>query len=96
MADIKINGYGNLQNLPLARPEAQTQGKGFEDVMQEAMGSLAQVQKDTERAVTELTSGGDITQAMIAMEKADMSFQLMVEIRNRLINAYEEISRMQV
>lgn len=96
MSDIKIGGYGNIQSLPLARPQSQNEAKGFDDVMQEVMGSLAQVQKDTEKAVTELASGGDITQAMIAMEKAEMSFQLMVEVRNRLVSAYEEISRMQV
>jgi flagellar hook-basal body complex protein FliE len=37
-----------------------------------------------------------VTSAMISMEKADMTFQTMVEVRNRLINAYEEIMRMSI
>jgi len=57
---------------------------------------VSQVQEDVEKAVSELSSGGDITNAVLAIEKADMSFQLMVEIRNKLLSTYEEIMRMQV
>jgi flagellar hook-basal body complex protein FliE len=46
--------------------------------------------------VNELAKGGDITSAILAVEKADMSFQLMVEIRNKLVSTYEEIMRMPV
>jgi flagellar hook-basal body complex protein FliE len=38
----------------------------------------------------------DIHNTMIAIEKADLSFQMMMQIRNKIINAYEEIMRMQV
>ncbi|MBI4764735.1 MAG: flagellar hook-basal body complex protein FliE [Deltaproteobacteria bacterium] len=44
----------------------------------------------------ELAGGGDISSAVIAMEKADFSFQVMIEVRNKLISAYEEIMRLQV
>jgi flagellar hook-basal body complex protein FliE len=45
-----------------------------------------------------LQSGGNVSlhQAVIAMEEASISFQLMVEVRNRLLDAYQEIMRMQV
>jgi len=39
---------------------------------------------------------GDIVNTMMAIEKADMSFQMMMQVRNKIINAYEEIMRMQV
>jgi flagellar hook-basal body complex protein FliE len=64
--------------------------------MKEAMTTISQIQEDADKAVNELASGKDVTQAIIAMEKADMSFQLMVEVRNKLLSAYEEIMRMQV
>ena len=38
----------------------------------------------------------NIHQAMIAMQQADISFQLMMAIRNKLVSAYEEIQRMQI
>jgi len=40
--------------------------------------------------------GQDIHNTMIAVEKADLSFQLMMQIRNKIISAYEEIMRIQV
>jgi flagellar hook-basal body complex protein FliE len=68
----------------------------FDQLMQEALGKLNQVQTDADKAVKELASGGDVMQAIVTMEKADMNFQLMVEVRNKLLTAYEEILRMQV
>ena len=49
-------------------------------------------------AVQSLQSGGNVSlhQAVIAMEEANVSFQLMVEVRNRLLESYQEIMRMQL
>ena len=49
------------------------------------------------RAAHELATGRveNVHQAMIAMEKADVSFRLMVEARNRIVKAYEEVMKMQ-
>jgi flagellar hook-basal body complex protein FliE len=71
-------------------------GTSFDSVINDALGRVSQVQKDVETAVNELATGGDITDAVLAIEKADMSFQLMVEIRNKLISTYEEVMKMQV
>jgi len=60
------------------------------------MGKISQVQSDADKAVQELTSGGDPNEAIIAMEKADMNFQLMIEVRNKLINAYQTVMNMQM
>ncbi len=96
MSDMRINGPGSGQGLPKPVLQEKPAAGGFDDVMQEAIGKISQIQQDAESAVKELVSGGDITQAVISMEKADLSFQLMVEVRNKLLNAYEEIMRMQV
>ncbi len=97
MSDIKINGIDAAQAMQkLKGPDSAASPDAFEAVMQEAMGKLSQVQGDAQKAVQDLTGGGDITQAILAMEQADMNFQLMVEVRNKLLSAYEEIMRMQV
>jgi flagellar hook-basal body complex protein FliE len=96
MNDIKITGLGAGQGLPQVKPADNEPAKGFEDLVQEAIGKLSQVQNDAEQAVKELATGGDPSQAIIAMEKADMNFQLMVEVRNKLISAYQEVMRIQV
>jgi flagellar hook-basal body complex protein FliE len=96
MSDIKINGTSAGQGLPQVKPAGKEPGSGFDEMMQEAIGKISQVQTDAEKAVKELASGGDPTEAILAMEKADMNFQLMVEVRNKLISAYQTVMNMQV
>jgi flagellar hook-basal body complex protein FliE len=102
MSDIKITNNPPLPPLVKGgggsqiKADSKASANGFDEIMKEAIGKISQIQNDAEKAVKELSSGGDVTQAVISMEKADMSFQLMVEIRNKLLSAYEEIMRMQV
>lgn len=96
MSEIKIiqNGVGQIPlNLAINKTN---QPSGFNDILHEAITMISEAQKNADNAVKELASGGDIAHAIIMMEKADMSFQLMVEVRNRLLNAYDEVMRMQV
>jgi flagellar hook-basal body complex protein FliE len=98
MSDMKITGAVSGEGLASLKPAGTGTGspKAFEAVMEEALGKLSQVQKDSDQAVKELASGGDVTHAAVSMEKAEMNFQLMIEVRNKLLSAYEEIMRMQV
>ncbi len=95
MADATITGLNAAKGFSshISKNEAS---KGFDRIMQDTIGKLYQIQNDAEKAVQDLASGTDVTQAIIAMEKADMSFQLMVEVRNKLLSAYEEVMRMQI
>ncbi|MBA4374096.1 MAG: flagellar hook-basal body complex protein FliE [Thermodesulfovibrio sp.] len=96
MSDLKISGAGISQNALQSKVSGSEAGAGFDAVLKDAVGKVTEVQSEAERAITELASGGDVTQAIIAMEKADMSFQTMIEVRNRLLTAYEEVMRMQI
>ncbi len=96
MSEIKILQDGT-QTLHLNTAKKTIQNStGFNNLVTEAMEMLSKAQNNADSAVKELASGGDITHAIIMMEKADMSFQLMVEVRNKLLNAYDEVMRMQV
>ncbi|MEI6565930.1 MAG: flagellar hook-basal body complex protein FliE, partial [Verrucomicrobiota bacterium] len=55
-------------------------------------------QSTASQTVQDLQAGNNVSlhQAMIAMEEASVSFQLMVEVRNRLLESYQELMRMQV
>ncbi|MCX7913363.1 MAG: flagellar hook-basal body complex protein FliE [Thermodesulfovibrionales bacterium] len=96
MSEIKIinSGGQDIQFNSITRTPKQS--SNFDRLITEALEMLSQVQNNTESAVKELISAGDITHAILMMEKADMSFQLMIEVRNRLLNAYDEVMRMQV
>jgi flagellar hook-basal body complex protein FliE len=96
MTDMLIQGIGGIGGAAPSVKAGKAAAGGFDDMLNDALGKISQVQKDTETAVKELTSGGDVTSAMIAMEKADMTFQTMVEVRNRLIDAYQEVMRMTI
>jgi flagellar hook-basal body complex protein FliE len=96
MTDMRIAGIGGAGiPAPVRNPDGIA-GGGFDSILKDAVGKISRVQKDAETAVRELSSGGDVTSAVLSMEKADMTFQLMVEVRNRLLTAYEEIMRMSI
>lgn len=70
----------------------------FKQVLVDSINRVNGLQQEADHAVAELSAGNnrDIHQTMIALEKADVSFQLMMQVRNKIISAYEEIMRMQV
>jgi flagellar hook-basal body complex protein FliE len=71
---------------------------GFVDSLKSAIGKVNDTQLEAGRAVDALMTGDtqDIHRTMVALQQADVSFQLMMQIRNKLVAAYEEIQRMQV
>lgn len=82
---------------PAALRPSSPGGSGFLDVLHGAMDNMQQLQGQAEAKVAGVLdgSGTDVHRALIAVEKADLSFQLMMQVRNKIVSAYEEISRMQ-
>lgn len=76
---------------------ATTSDPGFRDVLHNAIDHIQQLEGQAEAKVAGVIegNGADVHSAMIAVEKADLSFQLMMQVRNKIVSAYEEISRMQ-
>ena len=70
----------------------------FNAHLKNAMGEVNELQQQAERAIQQLAGEGkgDLQETMIAIEKADVSFRLMMQIRNKVLEAYQEIMRMQV
>ncbi|MGE0468402.1 MAG: Flagellar hook-basal body complex protein FliE [Candidatus Nitrospira kreftii] len=78
---------------------ASTSGtSGFLDSLKSAIGSVNDAKIEAGKAVDALMTGEtqDIHRTMVALQEADVSFQLMMQIRNKLVAAYEEIQRMQI
>ncbi len=71
---------------------------GFMDSLKSAIGNVNDAQMEASRAVGALMTGDtqDIHRTMVALQQADVSFQLMMQVRNKLVAAYEEIQRMQI
>lgn len=78
-------------------PVSNSQPGGFGALLQNAIQQMESLHVDAQHQVADLLQGNrqDIHNVMIAMEKADAAFQLMVQVRNKIVNAYEEVSKMQ-
>jgi len=84
--------------LQTIAPISSGSGANFENMLGGFISDVAQKQAAASSAVTGLLSGQNVSlhQAMISMEEANVSFQMMVEVRNRLLDGYQELMRMQI
>jgi len=69
----------------------------FSSTLTDAIDSVESLHADAQQQMQGLMQGDrqDIHNVMIAVEKADVAFQLMMQVRNKIVNAYQEISRLQ-
>ncbi len=70
----------------------------FQNLLTNFVGEVSDKQAAASDAVTGLLSGKDVSlhQAVISMEEASVSFDMMVQVRNKLLDSYQELMRMQV
>jgi flagellar hook-basal body complex protein FliE len=82
---------------PQARPVG-TEVRSFQDVLADAVTEVQHLQTEADSTIKQLVAGEikDVSEAMVAVEKADVSFQTMMTVRNKVMTAYEEIMRMQI
>src|SRR5689334_17968699 len=93
---------------PLVRPAGETPAatkpagaKGtdsFANVLKDSLAQVNSLQHDADQAIQSLATGGPATlhDTMLAVEKAELSFKLMMQVRNKIVEAYQEVLRMQV
>ncbi|MGA1847106.1 flagellar hook-basal body complex protein FliE [Deferribacter abyssi] len=81
-----------------AEKENNTDSIDFADLLKKAIKDVNDAQLEADEAVKKVLNGEtkDIHQTMIALQKADVSLKLMLEVRNKLLEAYQEIMRTQV
>jgi|TARA_B100000959_G_scaffold120477_1_gene126555 flagellar hook-basal body complex protein FliE len=89
---------GQVESAQSTQAVGAVQGSGFGDVLNQFVGEVNEKQLASSQAVNDLLSGKDVPlhQAMIAMQEAGVAFQLMVEVRNKLLQGYQDLMRMQV
>ncbi len=92
---------GNREIIPLAVPregETKTGSAGFSDALFKAVAEVNELHQNADKAVLNVQGGhtDSLHEAVIALEKADVSFRTMMAVRNKMIEAYQEIMRMQV
>ena len=102
MTDLRIAGLAKPIEMPdVHTPDASDEAggpNGFMGSLKEAISHINDAQSGASQAVDALVTGQttNIHQTMVALQQADVSFQLMMQVRNKLVSAYEEIQRMQI
>ncbi len=95
---MNIHSVGNITTqMPSVQPAAK-KPDNFAALMQHYVQQANQETKAASKAGMELAMGEskNVSETLLAMQKADLSFQLMVGVRNKLVDAYREVMRMQV
>jgi flagellar hook-basal body complex protein FliE len=99
LEDLKINSIQPL-SLPQsgkARSVNAPPGADFKRMLNNSIQEVNKLQTQANESVQGMVLGKtDIHTAMIDMEKAGISFRLMMAVRNKMISAYEEVIRMQI
>jgi flagellar hook-basal body complex protein FliE len=88
---------GTLPTSPTVSSSSETEGGGFGATLKNAINEVNDLSDNSDQKVTELMQGDrqDVHNVMIAVEKADVAFQLMMQVRNKIVNAYQEVSKLQ-
>lgn len=78
-------------------PSAQP-APNFKDLLMQNIEQVNKLQQDAEMAVEDLVAGrrDDTASVLIAKQKADLAFQMLLQVRNKLVAAYDEIKQMRV
>lgn len=90
-----IGGLGPLKAPPTATP---TDGPSFKDVLLENIKQVNDLQLDAEKATEDLFAGrrDDIANVNIAKQKSDLAFQMLLQVRNKMLDAYDEVKQLRV
>ena len=101
--EITIGGISGPQNLspitakPASRQE-ETTGLSFKEYLSDSLKEIQQLQTVADDTISKLATGEvtNVSEAMIAIEKANQAFLTLLQVRNKIISAYNQIQNIQV
>lgn len=86
--------------LPPAPPPMNAAGpqQPFKNILLDALQHVNQMQHDADQAVQQLITGEEVNPAEVltSLQKADMSFRLMLQVRNKLVQAFQEVNNIRI
>lgn len=98
-ANQALNRLAWTQAAAASGPSATPVAGDFGDILGQALERTDALQQEADQLVDRVGAGDesvDVHDVMLAMSEAELSFKLMLEVRNRAVEAYQEISRIQV
>ena len=100
--DLSLHGVGAISptSIPSIKPlgAAEQPGKSFGEILLEKIEQVNGLQQDADTAVAKLASGetDNVNDVLVAVQKADMAFKTLMQIRNKLFDAYQEINQLRI
>ena len=93
-----LGGIGVPGSLDAKKTSAEKEGPSFADTLSESLGKVNDLQKEADKAIEDFATGKtrNIHETMIAVNKADLAFRLTMQVRNKIVEAYQEVMRTQV
>lgn len=87
-----------IQNQSISKLKPENQVKGFGQLFKQTLEEVQAAQNTSDKMTNQLVTGEvkDIHEVMIASQKASLSLQLTVQVRNKVVEAYQEVMRMQL
>jgi len=94
MVDLTV---GKISEAPFNSSRVQSVSEGgFGDVIKSAIQKVDASERDANKTIVNLLEGNaDVHESMVAIQKADISMRLLLTVRNKVLEAYREIMRMQ-
>ncbi len=98
MRAAALGGDDKARNLPRPAGGDDAGRTGFGDTLTEAVNRVDGAQKDAEGQINAFVAGEqeNLHEVMISMNQAELYLQLMTEVRNKMLDTYQELMRMQV
>lgn len=84
---------------PASQLEGERQGPAFDQILKDSIGSVNELQKGAADMATKFEMGDpsvNLTEVMVELQKANVSFEAMKQVRNKLLTAYKDVMSMQV
>lgn len=85
-------------NLPGAGDAAGAQGSSFQDFLLKSLDQVNSMQQEANQAIETMAVGGEVNPAEVltAVQKADLAFRLTMQIRNKLVQAYQDVQNIRI
>ncbi len=82
----------------IAPSKQSAEGPGFAELLRNSIQEVNQLQKAADAAIQDLSTGKSesVSEVLTAVEKADLAFRALMQIRNKLLDAYDEINRLRI
>jgi len=87
-----------LRSPTVDKPPSGADGASFKDYLLSSIQEVNAMQQTADQAVENLVTGGNVhpAEVLTAVQKADIAFRMMVQIRNKIVQAYQEVQNMRV